>query len=158
MSHLPLGPLTQLPSQNLARRATINHARKSIHQHPNANNTKKPLPFRNPVHGDDATPQFLVRSHTINDPRLHLEGEYGALMWCDGACGYDVCPGSRSGQTRQTKTVFGTPWQFRCFFFANYADDSGIGDVRMLEKQRFELRRCHCTVHQQRNDAPTPII
>jgi hypothetical protein len=32
------------------------------------------------------------------------------------------------------KKVFGTPWQFRRFFFTNYANDSRIGDVRMLEK------------------------
>ena len=123
-----------------------NHARKSTHQHPSTIDTNDtPLPFRNLVHGDDTAPQFLVRGHAFGDPRPHVESERGALAWCDAACGDDVCPGVRSEQMGQTKTVFGTPWQLGRFFFVNYADDSGVGDVWMLEKQRLELRGCHCT-------------
>ena len=147
MSHLPLGPLAQIPPQNLARRATtkprtqVDPSASQHHRH-----QRHPLPFRNLVHGNDTAPQFLVRGHAFSDPRAHVECERGALAWCDAACGDDVCPGARSEQTGQTKAVFGTPWQLGRFFFVNYADDSGVGNVWMLEEQRLEFRGCHCTV------------
>lgn len=146
MAQLILPLFTQRPSQDLTRSTECPHISIQV-----ADGQRKHLPFRNLFDKEDATTQLFMRCYSIGDPRLNLKRKRGRLMCCDRSRRDDVCPVSQIHiviKYQSTKTEGGrvlcAPWQLGRLFFAFYANDSNIGNVWMLQKERLEFSRWYC--------------
>lgn len=96
----------------------LSHATPVVESYPTGCITKPPisihhndgietsrLPLRNLVHSNDTTPEFLVRRHTIRDPRLHPQSERSDLVLWNGPRGHDVRPRAAFNTDDQARNV-----------------------------------------------------